>query len=247
MLMAEKALKKVEDQLNCSVCLEVYKDPKLLQCFHIYCRQCLVNLLTPQRLVCPICRFATPLPAGGVAGLPSAFHINHLLEIVYTHKKEDLLGSNPAGKVSKRKATLLCPDHAGKKLDLYCESCEQLVCLKCAIKGGRHHNHDCEELQDEYKTKLSASLKPLQKQMSLVNTVLSKLDARAGEISDERAFVEADIHNSIERVRKDVLAVLDVRETDLINQLDKITQGKLKGLAVQRDHPGATRELSGIH
>ena len=28
--MAEKALKKVEDQLNCSVCLDIFTDPKLL-------------------------------------------------------------------------------------------------------------------------------------------------------------------------------------------------------------------------
>ena len=92
--MAEKVLKKVEDHLNCSICLDTYTDPKLLQCFHVYCRQCLVKLVyrdEHQQLVlsCPICRQVSPIPARGVAGLPSAFHINQLLEIVDTHKKEE--------------------------------------------------------------------------------------------------------------------------------------------------------------
>ena len=42
--MAEQALKRLEEQLNCSICLDTFTDPKLLQCFHVYCQQCLVPL-----------------------------------------------------------------------------------------------------------------------------------------------------------------------------------------------------------
>ncbi len=38
-------------------------------------------------LVCPTCRQATPIPASGVSGLQSAFHINHLLEIQESLRK----------------------------------------------------------------------------------------------------------------------------------------------------------------
>ena len=35
--MAEKTLlRKVEEELKCSICLGTYTDPKLLQCFHVY-------------------------------------------------------------------------------------------------------------------------------------------------------------------------------------------------------------------
>jgi len=78
--MAEETLKKLEEQLKCSICLDIYTDPKLLQCFHIYCQQCLVPLDLSQQgqlgLTCPACRKVTPIPATGVAGLQSAFHIN---------------------------------------------------------------------------------------------------------------------------------------------------------------------------
>ena len=82
--MAEKALQKVEEQLNCSICLYTYTNPKLLQCFHVYCKECLVCLVARDQrgklsLTCPNCRQATPVPDTGVSGLQSAFHIYHLL------------------------------------------------------------------------------------------------------------------------------------------------------------------------
>ena len=90
--MAEKALKKVEDQLDCSVCLETYTDPKLLQCLHVFCRKCLAKLVVRDQqgqliLTCPICRQDTPVPANGTAGLQPAFHIIPFLEIAEELKK----------------------------------------------------------------------------------------------------------------------------------------------------------------
>ena len=89
--MAENTIKKLEEQLNCAICLETYKDPKLLQCFHIYCRDCLERLVVRDQqgqlsLTCPTCRQATPIPANGVTGLQSPFQINRLLEILEQHK-----------------------------------------------------------------------------------------------------------------------------------------------------------------
>ena len=43
--VAKQALKKLEDQLTCAICLDTFKDPKLLQCFHVYCKDCLQQLV----------------------------------------------------------------------------------------------------------------------------------------------------------------------------------------------------------
>ena len=40
--MAEEIAKKIEEQLNCLVCLGTYTVPKLLQCNHVFCRDSLV-------------------------------------------------------------------------------------------------------------------------------------------------------------------------------------------------------------
>ena len=38
------ALKELDEQLICSVCLDQYTNPKTLQCHHSYCLKCIENL-----------------------------------------------------------------------------------------------------------------------------------------------------------------------------------------------------------
>ena len=256
--MAEKTLKKVEEELNCSICLDTYSDPKLLQCLHAYCRKCLVKLVVRDQqgqliLTCPICRHDTPVPANGVAGLQPAFQINHLLEIMEEHKKaatDSLTSTEKAERdstslTSHGKVKVCCREHAGKEVELFCETCREPVCVKCAIKGGKHHSHDCEELDkafEKYKIEVTASLEPMEKQVTTFTKALAQLDTRCAEISDQRAAVEADVHTAFAKLQH----ILDTRKTELIGQLHHITQRKLKGLAVQRDQLETTlAQLSG--
>ena len=39
--VADQALKKLNDQLECSICLDSFINPKPLQCFHVLCKDCL--------------------------------------------------------------------------------------------------------------------------------------------------------------------------------------------------------------
>ena len=41
---AKQALEKLSEQLTCPICLDHYTDPKLLQCFHVFCEKCLKPL-----------------------------------------------------------------------------------------------------------------------------------------------------------------------------------------------------------
>ena len=245
--MAEEVLKKLEEQLNCSICLDTYTDPKLLQCFHVYCRQCLVPLGVRDQqgqlsLTCPACRQVTPIPDRGVAGLKPAFHINHLLEVYKDSiKKLDNPAATPEGAVGgtkvntpSRNMAKYCFEHSDEELKLYCETCGELVCYQCVIKGGKHHDHDYELIKkafEKYKTEISSSLEPMEKQVVIIEKTLAELNTRCGEISDQRAAIKDNIHVTFRRLRE----VLTVRETELISQLHQITQAKLKGLAAQSD------------
>ena len=244
--MAEKVVERarVEEQLNCSICLDTYTDPKILQCFHVFCRQCLVPLGVRDQqgqlsLTCPTCRQVTPIPARGVAGLQSAFHINNLLEILEdsakklenapaTRERATPTDLNPVNKASH------CFVHEDKELELYCETCGELICLKCGLKGGKHHSHDYEELNvafEKYKEEITSSLEPMEKQVTTIKKALALIKECRGEISNQQAAIEDNIHVSFRRLRE----VLTVRETELIGYLHKTTQGKLKGLAAKRD------------
>ena len=244
--MAENVVERarVEEQLNCSICLDTYTDPKILQCFHVFCRQCLVPLGVRDQqgqlsLTCPTCRQATPIPARGVAGLQSAFHINNLLEILEdsanklenapaTPEKATPTDLNPVNKASH------CFVHEDKELELYCETCGELICLKCVTKSGKHHSHDYEELNvafGKYKKEITSSLEPMENQVTTIKKALALIKQCHGEISDQRVAIEDNIHVTFRRLRE----VLTLRETELIGHLHKTTQGKLKGLAAKRD------------
>ena len=79
-------LQKLEEQLTCPVCLELYKNPKALPCQHNFCQDCVGPCPRELRdgkyfLKCPTCRKPAELPDGGVPALPPAFTINSFLEL----------------------------------------------------------------------------------------------------------------------------------------------------------------------
>ena len=236
--MAERILKKVEDELTCPICLETFTDPKLLQCFHVYCRACLVKLLArdqdQQRLTCPTCRQLTSIPDSGVSGLQSAFHINHLLDIMREREESGAdSDSTSMAASSEKSAPLCCEVHTQHKVELYCNTCDILLCYKCVVNAGEHHSHDYElisEAFERYKGGVDAMLEPVKKQMTTLDQVLAQVGTRCREITDQRASIEAIITKGIRKLQE----ALEVRKTELVDQLDKITEDKLEHLSDQR-------------
>ncbi len=239
------ALEKLEDQLKCSICLDTYIDPKQLQCHHVYCQRCLYRLVVRDQqgqlsLTCPNCRQVTPVPASGVADLQAAFRVNQLLEIVEEHKKATASAPSTASTASPEKVesarnnTACCPEHDGRELELYCETCLEMICYKCIKKGEKHHSHHYEELNEafeRYKGEITSLLEPVEKQLTTIEAALVRLDSQCGKISDQRESIEANIHTTITRLHK----MLDARKTELIGQLHRLTLAKLESLAAQRE------------
>ena len=91
-IMAEKAftasdaLKQLDQQLTCPVCLERYTQPRTLPCLHSFCHQCLGHFPVVVEggnhcITCPVCRQTSQQPDKGVCGYQPAFIINNLLEL----------------------------------------------------------------------------------------------------------------------------------------------------------------------
>ena len=156
--VADKALKKLEDQLTCAVCLDDFKQPKMLNCFHVFCEQCLQRLVVQERqgqvsLRCPTCRRSTLLPsATSVSGLQSAFHVHHLLEIQDALKKMKEPKSVQCEKCKKvsRVATSFCRD------------CGQFICATCADVHANWDNLSSHEVVsvDQLQSEVSKHVPP---------------------------------------------------------------------------------------
>ena len=219
--MAEEIAKKLEEQLNCLICLGTYTVPKLLQCNHVFCRDCLVGLAhrNPQGLPCPTCRQVTPIPPAGVAGLQPAFQTNQFLEILDQLEKV-------------KQDILYCLQHQNRELELYCETCEELICVQCTIQQHNGHKYNMiGEVFEKHKQEIMSSLNPAEQQQTLARKALEKLDVRCREITDQQAALQAQIHKSSQQLHE----IIDLREKELTDKLNYVTQEKLSELSSQRE------------
>ena len=81
--MASPPMLYFGEECVCPVCLDEYRNPKLLACNHSLCEECLEKMVKSSKgevIICPICRGETSLPAGGVLELPANVTIQKLME-----------------------------------------------------------------------------------------------------------------------------------------------------------------------
>jgi DNA-binding FrmR family transcriptional regulator len=170
-----------------------------------------------------------------VAGLQSALHIKHFLEIKESFRNPATTPERaPTDAYPVNKKVSHCFVHKGKELELHCETCGELICTWCALKGGKHQNHDYEELTkafQKYKEEITSSLDPMEGQVTAIKSALTQFDICCREISNQQKATKHEIHSTFRSLR----GILDARETELVSQLDEHTQVKLKHLAAQRN------------
>ena len=218
-------LLKLEEQLTCPVCLDHYTNPKTLPCLHSFCQDCLEGLPLDKKnetyyLSCPTCRHCTELPEEGAGAFPVAFHVNNLKEMQSLLKKTADLSN-------LKEAT--CSDH-GKPLELFCETCDTVICVNCSYRNHKHHK--CELVTDSYATHreaLEKSLNPVKGKIEGLKKVLSALAEREGEIRERGEGVLEEIHEMVE----EMMNVLRESERKLTEQAKRVTDDKLKVLSEQ--------------
>ncbi|CAF1062658.1 unnamed protein product [Rotaria sordida] len=82
----------IDDLLQCPICLEIFHDPKVLDCQHTFCANCLkVHLASPSSSIlrtsnvidCPICRRRSNLINNSIDSLPGNYIVCDIIERTY--------------------------------------------------------------------------------------------------------------------------------------------------------------------
>ena len=107
---------------KCSVCLELFTEPKILPCCHTFCLECLKNTArTEGQIPCPKCRQFHPIPAGGLSEFLTDFVRTYELEVasISTKERKDLVCGE-------------CEQPA--PVTHFCSDCQNYLCDECGLQ-----------------------------------------------------------------------------------------------------------------
>ena len=117
----------VKKEIECPVCQEQFsetKEPKILKCFHTFCKTCLEGWLRQQgggALSCPKCRRITECPNDDINSLPSNLFYKQMVDIVTAYSGQGQEDSPHCGNCDLIKS-----------LTFYCAECNHFLCEDCA-------------------------------------------------------------------------------------------------------------------
>ncbi|XP_049930904.1 nuclear factor 7, brain-like [Epinephelus moara] len=177
---------RLEDNLCCPVCRDIFKDPVILSCSHSFCKDCLQNWWTekPAR-ECPVCqrRHSKDL------ALPN-FALKNLCESFLQERDQSA-------------SEALCSLHS-EKLKLFCLDHQQPVCLVCrdSEKHADHRFRPVDEAARQHKKELEETLEPLKKKLKVCEQVKVKFDQTAQHMKVQARRTERQIKEQFKKLHQ---------------------------------------------
>ncbi|XP_036007524.1 zinc-binding protein A33-like [Fundulus heteroclitus] len=177
---------RLEEDLCCPVCQDVFKDPVVLSCSHSFCKECLKNWWRQKPAQeCPVCKTIS-----FTKDPPCNLALKNLCETFLQQRDQ-------------RASEDLCSLHS-EKLKLFCLDHQQPVCLVC--KDSKNHtNHrfrPIDEAAEDHKKNLQKTLKPLKKNLELKKKVLEEFDQTAEHMKVQARHTERLIKEQFKKLHQ---------------------------------------------
>ncbi|XP_064177050.1 zinc-binding protein A33-like [Anguilla rostrata] len=189
----------LEEELCCSVCYEIFKDPVVLECSHSFCRLCLQQCWGENSpLECPICRSMS-----STGHPPVSLALKNIVESYLKQKTEC-----EAAETSEDQ----CPLHR-KELLFFCEDDLQPLCIVCQTSK-QHRNHQIcpmEEAVPDLKNRLVTALIPIKKKLERYTAVKQVCEKNTKHIRNQAQHTENQIKADFEKLHQFLRAEEETR------------------------------------
>ncbi|KAG7492505.1 hypothetical protein MATL_G00015280 [Megalops atlanticus] len=185
----------LEEELCCSVCCEIFKNPVVLGCSHSFCRVCLQQCWEGKSSQeCPFCRRKSLIePLRNLA----------LKNIVESYLKQKTESEAAEKTKSPEKSEARCSVH-GKKLLFFCEEDQEAVCVVCQTSK-KHRNHQLcpvEEAVLDLKDEMKTALNPIKEKLEKFTKVKQECEETAGYIRIQAQNTERQIKAEFEKLHQ---------------------------------------------
>ncbi|XP_047197753.1 nuclear factor 7, brain-like [Hippoglossus stenolepis] len=173
---------RLEEDLCCAVCQDVFRDPVILSCSHSFCKDCVKSWWKDKEVkVCPLCkrRSLKRKPPGN---------------LVLKNVSETFL---------QERDHALCNLHS-KKLRLFCLDHQQPVCLVCrdSEKHTDHRFRPIDEAAQQHKKQLQETLEPLKKKLQCFERVKVEFEQTAEHIKVQAGLTETQIKEQFKKLHQ---------------------------------------------
>ncbi|NXS79234.1 TRI59 protein, partial [Erpornis zantholeuca] len=227
---------RLEEELTCAICYDIFEDPRVLPCSHTFCRPCLQDLLQPSEefpggrcLSCPSCRAVLAVPEAGPEALPINFALKAVIE---KWQQEEPARAAPGAGAGAEAET--CRAHPRQPLNIYCLQDKQLVCGQC-LTIGKHRGHPIDDLQSAYRKAREASGKLLEeltdKSRSRVLSCSERLQQQKAQCqsalqSDREAVLQyfKELGDALEHKKEALLSALDELDSSISEKYDPLIE-----------------------
>ena len=132
--------------------------------------------------------------------------------------------------ISPLKKTVFCSKHVEKEADLYCDTCDELICRDCIIRLHLGHHYDLVgEAFDKHKAIIESGLMLVEEQLATMGKARESVHTQHTALLELQKAIEADICDDIDHLKQ----VLERRKTALISKLRGTFEPKFASLLKQ--------------
>uniref|UniRef100_W5L0E9 Uncharacterized protein n=1 Tax=Astyanax mexicanus TaxID=7994 RepID=W5L0E9_ASTMX len=186
----------VTEEVQCTVCCDIFTEPVLLSCSHSFCRKCLQQVWSKGRPECPLCRRRSSKEFP-----PLNLALKHVCDLL--RKRE----------VKRLNAGVNCDLHQ-ETLCLFCRNDQRPVCVSC-VSSTNHKGHEFCRLTEAVQEKRAGEVKAqIKQEFAKLHSFLRKEEAeRIAKLRQEEEQKSQTLQETMQTINRKLESLSETIKT----------------------------------
>ena len=136
----------------------------------------------------------------------------------------------------KEQPTMECSSH-GKPLEVFCDTCDKLICQLCTVK--HHRDHECDAITDAFprhQQQIVYSLEQVKRKLAAITTALQAVETQEGGFLEQVGAARREIEATFQQL----MQLLQESERQLMRELDQVTDAYIEKISARKKEADIT-------